>query len=55
MKHISIVSPHPLRGHNFKIVLISQAQHKIERQGKGSFSKFALKEKGVLLEANSEV
>lgn len=56
MKHINVVSPCPLRGHNFKIVLISQAQNKLpERQVKGSVLKSALKEKGAVLEVNSEV
>ena len=54
-KQISAVSPCPLRGHNFKTVLISQAQNKLpERQVKGSFLKSALKEKGVAWEVNSE-
>lgn len=55
MRHISVVSPLPSKGSSFKIVLISQTQHKItERQIKDSFSNSALKEKevpfGVILE-----
>lgn len=56
MKHINVVSPCPLRGHNFKIVLYSQAQNELpERQVRGSVSKSALKEKAVVLEVNPEL
>lgn len=56
MEPSRVTSPPPPKGHSFKRVLISGAQHKITgRQVKDSFSNGALKEKRAPFGVNLEV